>query len=204
MSQGGTLRVAMWNIERGLEFDAVKAALTNDQRYFRRLPATMRGSRFNLANILEQVEALSNADIVILNEADWGVKRTNYRNIAKELATAMQMNYVFGVEFVEVDPLTLGTETLEGETSADKAQMIENLAVDKTRTLGLARNRDTQPLSFAQYSDDPFCNPGLRLVWRREGRNLQTRRRETERSKTRLRRKNHARSATRRANDVAC
>ena len=136
-SQGGTLRVATWNIERGLEFDAVKAALTNDQRYFRRLPATMRGSRFNLAAVLEQVEALSNADIVILNEADWGVKRTNYRNVAKELATAMQMNYVFGVEFVEVDPLTLGTDTLEGETSADKAQMIENLAVDKTRTLGL-------------------------------------------------------------------
>ena len=137
MSQGGTLRIATWNIERGLEFDAVKAALTNDQRFFRRLPATMRGSRFNLAGVLEQVEALSNADIVILNEADWGVKRTNYRNVAKELATAMQMNYVFGVEFVEVDPLTLGTETLEGETSADKAQMIENLAVDKTRTLGL-------------------------------------------------------------------
>ena len=137
MSQGGTLRVATWNIERGLEFDAVKAALTNDQRFFRRLPATMRGAPFNLAEILEQVTALSKADIVILNEADWGVKRTNYRNIAKELATAMQMNYVFGVEFVEVDPLTLGTETLEGETSADKAQMIAHLAVDKTRTLGL-------------------------------------------------------------------
>src|SRR5687767_7389552 len=136
-SQDGTLRVATWNIERGVEFDAVKAALTNDQRYFRRLPASMRGSKFNLNDILEQAAALSRADIVILNEVDWGLKRTNYRNVAKELATAMQMNYVFGVEFVEVDPLTLGTDTLEGETSADKAQMIENLAVDKTRTLGL-------------------------------------------------------------------
>ena len=28
LSQGGTLRVATWNIERGLEFDALKAALT--------------------------------------------------------------------------------------------------------------------------------------------------------------------------------
>ena len=136
-SQGGALRVATWNIERGLEFDAVKAALTNDQRYFRRLPASMRGSKFKLSDILEQAAALSRADIVILNEVDWGLKRTNYRNVAKELATAMQMNYVFGVEFVEVDPLTLGTDTLEGETSADRAQMIENLAVDKTRTLGL-------------------------------------------------------------------
>src|ERR1041384_4258656 len=47
------------------------------------------------------------------------------------------MNYAFGVEFVEVDPVTLGTETLEGETSADKEKIIENLAVDKSRTLGL-------------------------------------------------------------------
>ena len=136
-SQGGAIRVATWNIERGLEFEAVRAALTNDQRFFRRLPVAMRGDKFNLANILEQAAALSRADIIILNEVDWGLKRTNYRNVAKDLAAAMQMNYVFGVEFVEVDPLTLGTETLEGETSADKAQMIENIAVDKRRTLGL-------------------------------------------------------------------
>ena len=131
------LRVATWNIERGVEFDAVKAALTNDQKFFRRLTPAMRGSRFNLRQILEQAAALSRADIVILNEVDWGLKRSNYRNVARELATAMQMNYVFAVEFVEVDPVTLGTETLEGETSADKAKMIENFRVDKTRTLGL-------------------------------------------------------------------
>ncbi len=136
-AQAGFLRVATWNIERGIEFDAVKAALTNDQRYFRRLPATKRNSKFKLADVLEQAAELSRADIVILNEVDWGVKRTDYRNIARELASAMQMNYVFAVEFVEVDPVTLGTETLEGETSTDKSEIIRNLAVDKSRTLGL-------------------------------------------------------------------
>jgi endonuclease/exonuclease/phosphatase family metal-dependent hydrolase len=136
-TEGSFLRVATWNIERGLEFDAVKAALTNDQRFFRRLAPSLRGSKFNVPAILEQAAELSRADIVILNEADWGLKRTNYRNVVRELATAMRMNYVFGVEFVEVDPLTLGIETLEGETSADKAKIIENLAVDKARTLGL-------------------------------------------------------------------
>ena len=137
LSQPGYLRVATWNIERGIEFDAVKAALTHDQRFFRRLPRSMRGSKFNLGDVLTQAAELSRADIIILNEVDWGLKRTNYRNVAKELATAMQMNYVFGVEFVEVDPVTLGIETLEGETSADKSEMIANLSVDKTRTLGL-------------------------------------------------------------------
>ena len=136
-SARGQIRVATWNIERGLEFDAIRAALTNDQRFFRRLPAADRGPKFNLAEILEQAAALRRADVVILNEVDWGLKRTDYRNVAKELATALQMNYVFAVEFVEVDPINLGTETLEGETSADRAAMLEHLAVDKSRTLAL-------------------------------------------------------------------
>jgi len=136
-SQGAYLRVATWNIERGLEFDAVRAALTNDQRFFRRLTPALRGSKFNLTEVLAQAAELSRADIIVLNEVDWGLKRTDYRNVARELAAALQMNYAFAVEFVEVDPLTLGTDTLEGETSADKAKMVENLAVDKTRTLGL-------------------------------------------------------------------
>lgn len=136
-STADAVRVATWNIERGLEFDAVKAALTNDQRFFRRLPAAARSSRFNLAQILEQARELSRADIIILNEVDWGLKRTNYRHIARELAGAMRMNYAFGVEFVEVDPLNLGIETLEGETSESKAEMLRNLTVDKSRTLAL-------------------------------------------------------------------
>ncbi|HEX2271755.1 MAG TPA: endonuclease/exonuclease/phosphatase family protein, partial [Pyrinomonadaceae bacterium] len=132
-----SIRVATWNIERGLEFDALKAALTNDQRFFRRLPATERPSNFNLAQVLEQARELSQADIVVLNEVDWGLKRTNYRNVVRDLAAATRMNYAFGVEFVEVDPLNLGIEKLEGETSESKDEMLRNLAVDKSRTLGL-------------------------------------------------------------------
>lgn len=154
------LRVATWNIERGIEFDAVKAALTNDQRFFRRLTPAMRGSQFNLANILEQAAALSRADVVVLNEVDWGVKRTGYRDVARELATALQMNYVFGVEFVEVDPVTLGTETLEGETSADKAKIVENFRVDKTRTLGLHGTAILSRLPLRNARLVPFINQG--------------------------------------------
>ena len=131
------VRVATWNIERGLEFDAVKAALTNDQRFFRRLPLTERPSKFKLAQILEQARELSRADIIVLNEVDWGLKRTNYRNVAKDFASALRMNYAFGVEFVEVDPMNLGIETLEGEMSEAKEEMLRNMAVDKSRTLAL-------------------------------------------------------------------
>ena len=133
----GSIRVATWNIERGLEFDAVKAALTNDQRFFRRLPFAERSSKYSLAQILDQAREISRADVIILNEVDWGLKRTDYRNVAKDLATAMRMNYAFGVEFVEVDPINLGIETLEGETSDSKDEMLRNLTVDKTRALNL-------------------------------------------------------------------
>lgn len=132
-----SLRVATWNIERGLEFDAIKAALTNDQRFFRRLTPAMRSTRFDLKNVLDQAQRLSNADVIVLNEVDWGLKRTNYRNVARDLALATHMNYVYAVEFVEVDPLTLGTETLEGESGSDKAEIVKNLSVDTSRTLGL-------------------------------------------------------------------
>jgi hypothetical protein len=134
---GPYVRVATWNIERGLEFEAVRAALTNDRRFFSRLSPAARPSKFNLTSVLQQAAELSRADIIVLNEVDWGLKRTDYRNVARELAAALQMNYAYGVEFVEVDPLTLGTETLEGETSSDKDEMVKNLAVDKSRTLGL-------------------------------------------------------------------
>ena len=131
------IRIAAWNIERGLEFDAVRAALTNNQQFFKRLSPGNRASKFNLTAILDQLKKLSRADVVVLNEVDWGLKRTNYRNVARELATPMRMNYAYAVEFVEVDPLTLGTETLEDETSADKPEIVQNIAVDKSRTLGL-------------------------------------------------------------------
>jgi endonuclease/exonuclease/phosphatase family metal-dependent hydrolase len=136
-SGGKFIRVASWNIERGLEFEAVKAAFTRDQRFFQRLPTAQRSSRFDLPTILKQSDELRRADVVVLNEVDWGLRRTDYRNVGRELATAMQMNYAYAVEFVEVDPLTLGTETLDDEADADKAEMLENIAVDRTRTLGL-------------------------------------------------------------------
>jgi hypothetical protein len=38
------------------------------------------------------------------------MQRSGYRNVAGELAAALQMNYAYGVEFVEVDPITMGLE----------------------------------------------------------------------------------------------
>ena len=53
---------------------------------------------------------MKQADVIVLNEVDFGMKRTDYRNVAADLASALGMNYAYGVEFVEVDPIALGIE----------------------------------------------------------------------------------------------
>jgi endonuclease/exonuclease/phosphatase family metal-dependent hydrolase len=75
--------------------------------------------------------------VIILNEADWGMKRTDYRNVATELAQALKMNYAFGVEFVEVDPIALGIEKFDDVDAKDRKALLESIEVDKTRYRGL-------------------------------------------------------------------
>ena len=73
----------------------------------------------------------------MLNEVDWGMKRTDYRNVAADLATALHMNYAYGVEFVEVDPIALGTEEFEEVSEEDRAKLKTQITVDKSRYRGL-------------------------------------------------------------------
>ena len=74
-----SLRVVDWNIDRGLKLSAIIEFLAD-----------------------------TNADVFILQEVDINAHRTNRLNIAREIARKLQLNYVFGREFVE---LTQGTKT---------------------------------------------------------------------------------------------
>ena len=44
----------------------------------------------------------SNADIIILNEMDWGMARSGNLDTTKEMAASLKMNYAYGVEFLEL------------------------------------------------------------------------------------------------------
>jgi endonuclease/exonuclease/phosphatase family metal-dependent hydrolase len=132
---GDYLRVAHWNIEQGIEFDALVAALHSEERMLpyldtRRFPIGTEKRN----EIIEQAEALRNADVLVLNEVDWGMKRTGYRNVAQELAKHLRMNYAFGVEFIELSPVQL-SETASEETSADG--LVELFELDPERYKGL-------------------------------------------------------------------
>ncbi len=131
---GKILRVAQWNIERGLQFDAIRFAFT-DSKQFNALMEDKASKADDDArgDIGEQLHALQQADLLILNEVDWGMNRTRFRNVASELADALGMNYAYGVEFVEVDPITMGidqqvvlreVQEAYAEPQQDRAEMI--------------------------------------------------------------------------------
>lgn len=76
----GLIRIVSWNIERGLQFPAILAFLRTAQ-----------------------------ADVILLQEVDLSARRTEFRDIASELARSLHLNYVFGKQFQE-----LGQELIAG------------------------------------------------------------------------------------------
>jgi endonuclease/exonuclease/phosphatase family metal-dependent hydrolase len=146
---GPTLRVAFWNIERGLELDEIQLLLTDKERFMAKVAeerehAKEHGKRIrkvNLDRIPRDIELLKAADVWVLNEVDWGVKRTRYREVVRELGETLNMNWAYGVEFLEIDSKQLGTDTFDdGEDEQSREQLLEEFKVDKNRLRALHGN----------------------------------------------------------------
>jgi endonuclease/exonuclease/phosphatase family metal-dependent hydrolase len=139
---GPSLRIVEWNIERGIEFDAIKLLLTDKKGFIARVHSEA-ASNTNTEKANEQVlntqmDVLQSADVLVLNELDWGMKRSDYRAVVKDLAKALKMNWAYGVEFVEVDPKVLGTQSFaEVENQTERKELEELYSTDKKRLLGL-------------------------------------------------------------------
>jgi len=126
---GSTVDVAFWNIERGQQLPAIldvfRAAGDSGARaslFGQRIrPELASGSA--KAELDQQLDALANVDVVVLNEVDRGMKRSGYADVIAELGKTLQMNWTWGAEFIEVDPVHLGTEhfTREDFLDADAA-----------------------------------------------------------------------------------
>ena len=80
-----------WNIDRGLQLQAVIDFLAN-----------------------------ANADILMLQEADLNARRTRRLNIAEEIARKLQMNYVFGREFQELVQGSEASPAYHGQATLSK------------------------------------------------------------------------------------
>jgi endonuclease/exonuclease/phosphatase family metal-dependent hydrolase len=134
---GAMLRASVWNIERGSEFELVRLALSEPAGFIEEIGKQGVLDPAKLEEIRDQVRLLQDSDVLILNEVDLGMTRSDYRDVAKDLAAALGMNYAFGVEFVEVDKIELGLEELHAPVAADDEQFTRDLAVDTDRYRGL-------------------------------------------------------------------
>jgi len=161
---GPFLRATMWNIERGIEFDGIRISLAEQGKFATHIeqkkdpkskPLTME----ELSVVKNQLEILKPTDLFILNEVDYGVTRTDYRNVARELAQALKMNYAYAVEFLEIDPLNLGLEKVTVEDKAEQEDIQKSFAPDKDRYLGLHGSAvlSRYPIRKATIRSLPVC-----------------------------------------------
>ena len=133
---GSSLRLVTWNIERGLELDEIKLLFANTEEFLRQ--AERNEQKADIAQMQQDIEVLKSADLMVLNEVDWGLKRTGYRSVVRELGDALNMNWAFGVEFIEVDPISLGTEKLEEwENEAERRRLLAEIQVDRKQLRAL-------------------------------------------------------------------
>jgi len=139
---GVSLRLVEWNIERGIEFDAIKLLLTDKKGFLAKVHSEAAGHT-NTEKASDQVlnaqmDVLQSADVLVLNEVDWGMKRSDYRAVIKDLGNALKMNWAYGVEFVEVDPKVLGTQSFaKVENETERKELDKLFSTDKTRLRGL-------------------------------------------------------------------
>ena len=134
---GDYLRVVSWNIEKSFHMsDAVKlfTAKGNAAEMFDPGEAAAGSEKFE--NAMRQREKLLNADVILLQEMDIGVKRSGYVNAAALLAEELDMNYAFAPEQLEVDPVLLGLEKITYSDGSIDQEATDYFAVDPAKYKG--------------------------------------------------------------------
>lgn len=86
-----SLTVVTWNVNRGIQLSGIIEFLAN-----------------------------SRADLILLQETDINARRTSRRNIAREIAQALQMNYIFGREFEELAQGSRTDPSYHGQTTLSR------------------------------------------------------------------------------------
>jgi len=120
---GSFLRVASWNIEKSFNIPEAIKLLTSEEAFKKMLDPEKVTSQPELNELmLKQRNRLKDVDVFLFQEMEIGIKRSGYLNAAEEVAKALNMNYAYAVQYLEVDPITLGTEELTFEDEDQKTQ----------------------------------------------------------------------------------
>ena len=118
------IRVVSWNINRGLQLPGIIDFLSK-----------------------------TSADLILLQEADVNARRTQYRNIAREIAQALRMNYVFGREFEELTQSNPSSPAYHGQATLSKLPILSSRILTFGRQSGFWRPRWFIP-QLENHSDD--------------------------------------------------
>ncbi|MEW5818879.1 MAG: endonuclease/exonuclease/phosphatase family protein [Cyanobacteriota bacterium] len=132
---GDFIRVASWNIARGIHLDKI-IKIFNEPEEMARLIEEQNPKKANI--VKTQLGILKHADIITLSEVDAGMPRTEYKVIVEEFAKSIGFNYAYGIEFLEVDPARLGLEEYRWSEEADLFP--EGIDIDKDKYRGLHGN----------------------------------------------------------------
>lgn len=97
------ITLTQWNMERGFNIELIQKIIRNPSAYLKHDIKT----GFNdaeLKQIKSELDTFRETDIFILNELDWGIHRTAFKNIAANFAHSLGAEYVFAPEFIELSP----------------------------------------------------------------------------------------------------
>jgi endonuclease/exonuclease/phosphatase family metal-dependent hydrolase len=86
------IRAVAWNIERGIRIDAI-------------------------TSILGDHPELRSADVLLMSELDWGMARTENRFIARDIASALGLNYAFAPCYVALTKGVGVEKDVDGENA---------------------------------------------------------------------------------------
>ena len=134
---GPLLRLVSWNIEKSYRVEDAVALFSNDEKFRSMIdPSVAAPGSERLRLVLNQRSRLTNADVIVLQEMDIGVKRSGYIDAGRELARALRMNYAYGTEQLEIDPVMLGLEKIQYETGEVDEEATDYFRVDPARYKG--------------------------------------------------------------------
>lgn len=107
---GEFLRIGTWNIEHSQHIRDVADVLSSERDYLALLEPGPRGD-FRRDELLRQRERFATSDVLLFQEMDIGVDRSDYLDTPELLARKLGMNYAYAPQQIELNPVLRALES---------------------------------------------------------------------------------------------
>jgi endonuclease/exonuclease/phosphatase family metal-dependent hydrolase len=141
---GGEVRRVLDGVERG-DWAPPPAAVAAPRGQVLRAVAwnVMRGARLDDIRRAVLAPPFAGTDVLLLSEVDVGVGRSGNRNVARELAEALGMNYAFGVSYLALtDDIGDDAAGLENTLALSGAAILSRHPIGRVENIDLPAIKD--------------------------------------------------------------